>query len=82
MKKMNSKTKKKFIDIAESIFEVCSFLGFILSMIYKEYDITQIILLIELLHCLSKLKNDIYIKNNIKKTVKKGKTKNEKNINE
>lgn len=82
MKKMNKKTKKKIIDIAESIFEVCSFLGFILSMIYKEYDITQIILLIELLHCLSKLKNDIYIKNNIKKTIKKGKTKNEKNINE
>ena len=73
MKKMNSKKKKKIIDIAESIFEVCSFLGFILSMIYKEYDITQIILLIELLHCLSKLKNDIYIKNNIKKTIKKGK---------
>lgn len=82
MKKMNSKTKKKIIDIAESIFEVCSFLGFILSMIYKEYDITQIILLIELLHCLSKLKNDIYIKNNIKKTVKKGKSKNEENVNE
>ena len=79
MKKLNKKTKKKIIDIADTIFNGFLFVGFVLAIIDKEYDIAKIMLLIAILQYLINLELKcnitLQIPNNdtieVKKSVKK-----------
>jgi len=80
MKKMNKKTKKKIINIADNLFNGFLLIVFVLAIINKEYDIAKIMLLIEILQYLINLELKcnitLQIPNNEKRkaeTKKKGK---------
>ncbi len=81
MKKMNKKTKKKIIDIADTIFTIAVNLIILESIITRQYGVGIILMLIQiyvyLINLDFKVNMTIQIPNNdpieVKKSVKKGK---------
>lgn len=81
MKKMNKKTKKKIVDIADTIFTIAVNLIILESIITRQYGVGIILMLLQiyiyLINLDFKVNMTIQIPNNdpieVKKSVKKGK---------
>lgn len=81
MKKLSKKTKKKIIDIADTIFTIAVNLIILESIITRQYGVGIILMLLQiyiyLINLDFKVNMTIQIPNNdpieVKKTVKKGK---------